>query len=179
MNSLKFTHSLLVIIAVILFIYTGYSFYKDAKVEKIRQEYEYALLHEPDPLVVERVVGDSAASTCINREYEFRRLVKATKSLDIYVQERWHSLDGALNTDGIEGEIVLAKPIYYPLDAGFKKVMTFKKVVPESVTKGRWEYRPIATYVVNEKKRITRALPPQIVDVDCNFDKTKHRGNLE
>jgi hypothetical protein len=179
MTSLKVTHSLLVIIAVILFIYTGYSFYKDAKNEKMQQQYEFALLHERDPLVVERVVGDSKLSRCLNREYEFRRLVKANKALDIYVQERWHSLDGDLNHNSVEGEIVLAKPIYYPLDAGFEKVMTFKKVVPETITKGRWEYRPIATYVVNEKKRITRPLPTQIVDVDCNFDKTKHKGNLE
>ena len=57
-----------------------------------------------------------------------------------------------------------------------KKVMTFKKVVPESVGMGRWEYRPIATYVVNEKKRITRALPSQFINVDCDFNPQKHSG---
>jgi hypothetical protein len=161
-------------IALILFFYTAYDFYRDAKVEKQAREMELALLTEPDPLTVERAAGDDKISICKDRNYEFRRIVKSTKNLDIYVQERWHNLDGSLNVGGIDGEIVLAKPIHYPLDAGFEKVMTFKKVVPESVGKGRWEYRPIGTYVVNEKKRITKALPSQLIDVDCNFDATKH-----
>ena len=117
--------------------------------------------------------GDSKLSICKDRNYEFRRLVKSKKNLDIYVQERWHSIDGSLNVGDVEGEIVLAKPIHYPLDAGFEKVMTFKKTVPDIVGKGSWEYRPIVTYVINERKRITRPLPSQLVEVDCDFNETK------
>ena len=174
MANLRTMNTLLVFIALILFAYSMYSVYRDARIEQQALEREQALLAEPDPLTVERVAGDDKISICKDRNYEFRRIVKSTKNIDIYVQERWHNLDGSLNVGGIDGEIVLAKPIHYPLDAGFEKVMTFKKVVPESVGKGRWEYRPIATYVVNEKKRITKAFPSQLIDVDCNFDATKH-----
>lgn len=174
MNNVKTMNTLLVLIAIMLFSYTGYTIYKDAKIEKQAIERELELINEPDPLTVERVNGDSKVSICKDRNYEFRRLVKTTKNVDIYVQERWHSVDGSLNVGEVDGEIVLSKPIHYPLDAGFEKVMTFKKVVPETVTKGKWEYRPIATYVVNEKKRITRALPTQLIEVDCDFDPFKH-----
>ena len=174
MENIMVMNALLVFISVILFAYTGYSVYKDAKLEKQAIEKELALINEPDPLTVERIIGDSKISICKDRNYEFRRLVKSTKNLNIYVQERWHSLDGSLNAGGVDGEIVLSKPIHYPLDAGFEKVMTFKKTIPETIGKGRWEYRPIANYMVNEKKRITRALPTQLIEVDCDFDPIKH-----
>lgn len=164
----------LVIITIILAIYTSYSFYRDAKAEKLAQDIEWHLLNEPDPLIVERIAGDSRMSVCTDRRYEFRRLVKSTKALNIYVQERWHSIEGDLNVNDTEGEIVLSTPIHYPLDAGFEKVMTFKKVVPETLAKGKWEYRPIATYYVNEKKTITRPLPTQLVTVDCDYDANKN-----
>lgn len=176
MGSIKTMNILLAVLSLLIVGQAGYLAYKDAKAEQKRAQIEYALEHEPDPLTVERVVGDDKISICKDRNYEFRRLVKATKNLDIYVQERWHSLDGRLDVDGVEGAIVLSKPIHYPLDAGFETVMTFKKVVPESVGIGRWEYRPIATYVVNEKKRITRPLPSQFINVDCDFDPVKHGG---
>ena len=173
MHNVRTLNLLLIIVGIIIVAHATYTMWRDITVEKTRAHEEWRLLNEPDPLTVERVEGDSRKSVCVNRDYEFRRLVKAKKNLDIYVQERWHSIDGDLNVNGIDGEIVLSKPIHYPLDAGFEKVMTFKKTVPDSVGKGRWEYRPIATYVVNEKKRITRPLPTQLVDVDCDPKEVK------
>lgn len=175
MGNIRTMNILLMFLTIIAIGHTGWSVWKDAETDKKQAELEYHLLNEPDPLTVERVKGDSRHSVCIDRNYEFRRLVKTKKSIDIYVQERWHSLDGDLNKGIIEGEIVLSQPIHYPLDAGFEKVMTFKKTVPATVGNGRWEYRPIATYVVNEKKRITRPLPVQLVDVDCDPPVTKEK----
>jgi hypothetical protein len=164
---------ILLLLSVLIGIFTIYQVWRDADNERRAAQLEFALLHEPDPLTVERIAGDDKVSTCVNREYEFRRLVKSTKELDIFVQERWYSLDGNLNVGKTEGEIVFSSPVHYPLDAGFDKVMTFQKRVPESIPKGLWEYRPYATYMVNEKKRITRPLPSQIVEVDCDFRGSK------
>lgn len=173
MGNIRTMNMLLVLLTIIAIGYTSWAIWKEAKYEKQQAQIEWNLLNEPDPLIVERIKGDSRQSVCVDRNYEFRRLVKAKKNLDIYVQERWHSLDGDLDEGNVEGEIVLAKPIHYPLDAGFEKIMTFKKTVPDTIGKGRWEYRPIATYVVNEKKRITRPLPVQLVEVDCDPPVTK------
>ena len=121
MGSIKTMNVLLVVLSVLIVGQAGYSAYKVAKAEKKKAQLDYTLEHEPDPLTVERVVGDDKISICKDRNYEFRRLVKATKNLDIYVQWRWHSLDGKLDVNGIDGEIVLSQPIHYPFDAGFEK----------------------------------------------------------
>lgn len=173
MHSIQNMTRLLIALSVMIAIFTVYQVWRDADNERRVAQLEFALLHEPDPLTIERIEGDDKVSTCVNREYEFRRMVKTKKVLDIYVQGRWYSLDGTLNVGNTEGEIVFSNPVHYPLDAGFDKVMTFKKKVPDSIPKGLWEYRPYATYMVNEKKRITKALPTQIVEVDCDYKGTK------
>ncbi len=93
---------------------------------------------------------------------------------DIYVQNRWHDLDGFRDMHGIEGELVLPLPNHYPLGEDFAKVMTFNKQVPKELPVGRYEYRPWATYKINPIKTITRLLPIQEVDVVCDYDPKKH-----
>jgi hypothetical protein len=137
---------------------------------------------EPDPLSVTRIENDCTWSECSNRKYQFTRLVQTSKDIDIYVQERWHNLDGMmdefiLTANGpttIEGELIISKPIHYPLGKDFNKIMTFDKTVPSNIPLGRYEYRPWATYRVNPIKTITRMLPYQGVSVVCDYDKEKH-----
>jgi hypothetical protein len=129
---------------------------------------------EPDPVSVERVAGASTWSKCENRQYSFIRVVKSSKAVDIFVQERWHDMDDMQDVGTIESELVISKVIHYPLDAGFEKAMTFNKVVPINVPIGRYEYRPYASYQVNPLKRVTKPLPIQNVDVVCDYDKDKH-----
>ena len=131
---------------------------------------------EPDPLTVTYVGSDQ--STCKDRKYTFKRLVRSDKDLDIYVQERWHAMDGSMDMDGFKGELVVAKPIHYPLGKGFMQPMEFDKAIPKVLPKGKYEYRPYATYKVNPLKTITKKLPMQIVDVICDYDKDKH-GAME
>jgi hypothetical protein len=137
---------------------------------------------EPDPLSVTRIDNDCTWSECSNRRYQFTRLVHSSKDIDIYVQERWHNLDGMMDeviptANGlttIEGELVISKPVHYPLGKDFNKIMTFNKTVPSNITLGRYEYRPWATYRVNPIKTITRMLPNQMVNVVCDYDREKH-----
>lgn len=129
---------------------------------------------EPDPLTVERLEGDTKWSDCTGRTYSFQRVVKSSKDINIYVQERWHDLDGMMDENIIEGEYVIPKPIHYPLGEDFNKVMTFRKTVPRALGVGVYEYRPWATYQVNPIKTITRLLPTQKVHVYCEYDPVKH-----
>jgi hypothetical protein len=129
---------------------------------------------EPDPLSVTRIEGETHWSECTGRRYQFARLVQSSKDIDIYVQERWHDLDGMMDGVGYQGEFVMPKPIHYPLGEDFSKLMTFNKTVPRALPVGRYEYRPWATYKVNPIKTITRMLPMQRVNVHCDYDIAKH-----
>ena len=134
---------------------------------------------EPDPLVVERVDGDSMWSTCSERQYTFRRIVKSTKELDVYVQERWHDLDGFMDEGNIKGELIIPNTIHYPMGKDFEKVMEFKKKVPDSIGVGRYTYSPWATYQVNPLKTITKELPYQKVQVVCNREDLEERRRVK
>lgn len=130
---------------------------------------------EKDPLIVEQ--SGLGFSVCKDRKFTFSRYVASNKPLDIYVQNRWHDTDKFMDVSGIEGEYVLPRPDHYPLDAGFAKVMAFRKTVPEDLPAGNYEYRPVATYKVNPIKTITRPLPVQQVQVVCDYDPIKHGAN--
>ena len=127
---------------------------------------------EPDPLTVKPYNSDS--SVCHDRQFSFTRYVHSDKPLDIYVQQRWHNKDSG-NYKGIEKEIVISTPDYYPLGKDFQKIMQFTKCVPDNIETGRYEYRPWATYKVNPIKTVHRLLPVQNVDVVCDFDPSKHK----
>ena len=129
---------------------------------------------EPDPLVVNP--HGSNVSVCTDRNFSFERYVHSSKPLDIYVQQRWHNLDGKGNFGTIEKEVVMVQPDYYPLGRDFEKVMEFNKCVPDSVSRGTYEYRPWATYEVNPIKTIHRLLPVQKVEVVCDLDLSKHKS---
>jgi hypothetical protein len=128
---------------------------------------------DPDPLTVEPV-GNSF-STCTTREIEFTRYIKSSRALEIHVQNRWHDEDGFMDYNSIYGELVLPQPDFYLLDAGFEKVMTFHKIVPNSLQVGNYLYTPIATYKINPIKTITKKLPSQQVHVSCDYDVNKHQ----
>jgi len=129
---------------------------------------------EPDPVSVEKLQGDNGWSMCIGRQYSFIRMVKSSKDVDIYVQERWSDLDNMYGSGEVESELVIARVIHDPLGKGFEKAMTFNKVVPINIPVGRYQYRPYASYQVNPIKKITRPLPVQNVEVVCDYDKDKH-----
>lgn len=127
---------------------------------------------EPDPLTV--IPHGSSCSMCSERQFTFERHVVSSKPLDIYVQQRWYNLDGIDDHNGIQKEMVITEPDYYPLGKDFNRDMEFTKCVPAKVGVGRYEYRPWATYKVNPIKTIHRLLPTQEVNVICDFDKNRH-----
>lgn len=129
---------------------------------------------EPDPLMVDKV--GYGCSECADREFSFDRHVKSSVPLDIYVQQRWYNLDGIDDRKGIQKEIIITEPDYYPLGEDFEKDMEFTKCVPDKVPVGRYEYRPWATYRINPIKTVHRLLPTQEVNVVCDFDPTKHKS---
>ena len=129
---------------------------------------------EPDPLTVDKV--GNGCSECTDRKFSFERYVKSSLPLDIYVQQRWYNLDGIDDRKGIQKEVIITEPNYYPLGKDFEKNMEFTKCVPDNVPAGRYEYRPLATYRINPIKTVHRLLPTQEVNVVCDFDPTKHRS---
>ena len=129
---------------------------------------------EPDPLMVDKV--GYGCSKCTDRKFSFERHVKSNVPLDIYVQQRWYNLDGIDDRKGIQKEIIITEPDYYPLGKDFEKNMEFTKCVPDNVPAGRYEYRPLATYRINPIKTVHRLLPTQEVNVVCDFDPTKHKS---
>ena len=129
---------------------------------------------EPDPLTIDKV--GYGCSECTDRKFSFERHVKSSIPLDIYVQQRWYNLDGIDDKDGIQKEIIVTEPDYYPLGKDFEKSMEFTKCVPDNVLMGRYEYRPWATYRINPIKTVHRLLPTQEVNVVCDFDPTKHKS---
>lgn len=129
---------------------------------------------EPDPLMVDKV--GYGCSECADRKFSFERHVKSSVPLDIYVQQRWYNLDGIDDRKGIQKEIIITEPDYYPLGEDFEKDMEFTKCVPDKVPVGRYEYRPWATYRINPIKTVHRLLPTQEVNVVCDFDPTKHKS---
>ena len=126
---------------------------------------------EPDPVTVK--VYKTSDSECHDRQFSFERYVQSSKAVDIFVQQRWHNLNDG-NFKGIEKEVVITEPGYYPLGADFEKIMEFAKCVPDKITQGNYEYRPWATYQVNPIKTIHKLLPVQNVNVVCSFDQSKH-----
>lgn len=131
---------------------------------------------EPDPLEVTRVEGDSSFSLCEDRKFTFRRVVSSEKDLEILVQERWLDLDGFMDVGDKPGMFVSSKPIFYPLGASKGEVMSFGKVVPDTLPYGNYKYVPVATYKVNFIKTITKELPSQDVTVGCSSIKDKELG---
>ncbi len=129
---------------------------------------------EPDPLTVDKV--GYGCSECTDRKFSFERHVKSSIPLDIYVQQRWYNVDGIDDRKGIQKEIIITEPDYYPLGEDFEKDMEFTKCVPDNVPAGRYEYRPWATYRINPIKTVHRLLPTQEVNVVCDFDPTKHKS---
>lgn len=132
---------------------------------------------ESDPLHVDYIDDEQHWSKCESRSYSFKRMVKSDKDLTVTIQERWHDLDGLMDYKDVDGEYVYSKIETYTLGAGFNKVMTFNKEVPNDIHIGLYEYRPIATYKVNPIKTITRMLPVQNVNVICEYDAQNHRAN--
>ena len=55
---------------------------------------------EPDPLQVNKV--GYSCSECSDRKFSFERHVKSNTELDIYVQQRWYSIDGI---DGLDESV--------------------------------------------------------------------------
>lgn len=128
---------------------------------------------EPDPLSVNKV--SNGFSECHDRQFSFERYVKSDKALDIYIQQRWYNKDGIDDNKGLEKEIVITQPDYYPLGKDFEKIMEFTKCVPDNVSIGTYEYRPWATYKINPIKTVHRLLPVQEISVVCDFDPAKHK----
>ena len=120
---------------------------------------------EPDPLTVSYIDDDKKWSLCEDRHYSFKRIVASDKDLTITIQERWHDINGFMDYKGTEGEYVYGNQVTYTLAAGFNKVMTFNKRVPNDIQVGLYEYRQWATYRVNPLKTITKLLPVQDVSV--------------
>lgn len=129
---------------------------------------------EPDPLTVDKV--GYWCSECTDRKFSFERHVKSSVPLDIYVQQRWYNVDGIDDRKGIQKEVIITEPDYYPLGKDFEKNMEFTKCVPDNVPAGRYEYRPWATYKINPIKTVHRLLPTQEVNVVCDFDPTRHKS---
>lgn len=129
---------------------------------------------EPDPLTVDKV--GYGCSDCTDRKFSLERHVKSSVPLDIYIQQRWYNLDGIDDKKGIQKEIIVTEPDYYPLGKDFEKSMEFTKCVPNNVPMGRYEYRPWATYKINPIKTVHRLLPVQEVNVVCDFDPAKHKS---
>jgi hypothetical protein len=129
---------------------------------------------EPDPLTVKQY-GKGYAE-CVDRKFSFERYVRTSKSLDIYVQQRWYNKDGIDDLGNIHKETVITVPDYYPLGKDFEKIMEFNKCVPDNIPIGRYEYRPWITYKINPIKIVHRLAPVQEVNVVCDFDPSKHKS---
>lgn len=126
---------------------------------------------EPDPLVVEYSAKEDGVSVCKDFKFEFTRYVKSTKDINIYVQERYHDLSGAMDRQGVAGELVISKPIHYFVGKNVEKNLVFYKDVPPTLPMGNYEYRPWVTYQVNPIKTITKPLPVQQLVVNCKVIK--------
>jgi hypothetical protein len=122
---------------------------------------------EPAPLKVSYVPGESTWSTCVKGEYSFNRLVTTDRAMIVNVREVYRNIDGMDDYGDIKGEITGDQTIPYPLAPGTRKVKFDKKIL-SSVTYGRYEYLPEATYYLNPlRPNEVLKLPKQYVSVTC------------
>lgn len=131
-------------------------------------------LFEPDPLTVNYVQGDTAWSTCKDRQFPLLRDVQSSKDLNISIKQFWWNIDGIDDINGKMNEYPHSELEQYTISAGTDRIFDFPKYVPKKLEVGRYLYRPHAEYQINPIKVIRRDLPVQYVNVVCDYDEKKH-----
>lgn len=137
----------------------------------------YLRFFDPDPLIVTySASGDQ--STCDNRLFPLTRLVTSDRPLYVQVKEYWSEVDGMMTVNGVLQETGTEFPhkviTQYPMQAVKNQPFSFPKAVPKALGVGRYMYRPVAEYRINDYKVITKELPVQYVNVVCEYDPVEH-----
>lgn len=109
-------------------------------------------LLEDDPLSIEHAGETEFYTLSDGEEFTFERSVCVTKDLLVAVHREFHNLD--------TGDKYMLSSISYAANAadGCYSVQ-FAADVPARIPSGRYEYRPILIYKVNDKLTITKPAP--------------------